>query len=54
MCIRDSSSSEETESSKRTEPRWLDPESERRRENEETEAKKKKKIREAPREVMLN
>jgi len=48
------SSSEETESSKRTEPRWLDPESQRRRENEATEAKKKKKIREAPREVMLN
>jgi hypothetical protein len=48
------SSSEETESSKQTEPRWLDPESERRRENEETEAKKKKKIREAPREVVLS
>jgi len=45
------SSSEETESSKRTEPRWLDPESQRRRENEATEAKKKNKIREAPREV---
>jgi len=45
------SSSEETESSKRAEPRWLDPESERRRENEAPESKKKKKIREAPREV---
>jgi hypothetical protein len=46
------SSSEETESGRRTEPRRLDPESERRGENEATEPKRKKRTREAPREVM--
>ena len=48
------SSSEETEADKRTNPRWLKPESERRRENEVTKPKRKKRISEAPREVMLN
>jgi hypothetical protein len=45
------SSSEETESSIQTEPRWLDSESETRRQNDAAESKKKKKSEEAPREA---